>query len=386
MRFAPLIASLLFLIAGGVGSWLFYKESITAKTDRNKALRELNNAKDEFAEHRETVEEWHKVAGTTDSVLLSYVKRSNAKQGTNLLQLVEAADAALTLANGSVRQSVSALSSAHQDALQTLKSIESSRASLENEIQTAHGRWYTTVTKMDATDKSLATEIVNTAEKRNSVIELIRTEEKKWQAARNGMKKEINFKKKQLAKFQEDINPQIDLLEEPDAVVQSAAYAHKFVVLDIGHKQGVRPGMVFVIFRRTREGHLLVKGKVRVSQVEEDYCEAGILELADKIKPIVMGDMAQSPEFPQTLRYCLYGDYGGDRTGGYTREEIGSLVKKSGGILLKQIDITTDVILVGDIAKYKGTDELDKIFSIARDFQIKLLRVPEFLKQLELKK
>jgi len=386
VKAVPLIACLVFVVAGGVGSWLFYKESLAAKTEKNKAARELKSAKEWLADSMEELEAWQKTAGTTYDVLLSYVKRSGAEQGTNLIQLIEATDAAVTMANGALNQSLSALSSAHQAAIGALKDIENSRSSLESEIQTTHSKWHGTVAKMDATDKSLATEIVNISEKRNSIMELVRTEEKKWQAARLAMKKEIDFKQKQLAKFQEDINPQIDLLEEPDATVQSAAFAHKFVVLDIGHRQGVRPGMIFVIFRRTREGHLLIKGKVRVSQVEEDYCEAGIIELKDRLKPIVTGDMAQSPEFPQTLRYCLYGDFGGDKTEGYTKEEIASLVEKAGGILLDKIDITTDVILVGDISKYKGTDELDRILSTAKEFQIQLLRVPKFLKQLELRK
>jgi len=382
-----LVMCVVFFIGGVAGAFIYFKECGRLEPERIKAQRSYNGAVEALSSGRKKVVDWRAIAGTSYDVLRgNYLTAERAAAGKNIISTLNELDGKISSAQASANSNNSRLNSAHTSAVSTTKALKGVRESLESSIERVYGEWYSTFYAMDATDKKLATERINASEKLKEVSELVRAEQKKWEIARETMRGEINYKKRQLAKFQEDINPQVDLLADPDAVVQSAAFAHQFVVLDIGLKQGVQPGMIFIIFRRTREGHLLVKGKVRVSEVHDYYCEAGIIELVDKLKPIIKGDMAQSPEFPQTLRYFLYGEYNKSETEGYTKAEIGRLVEKAGGIVLDHVDISTDVLLIGDISKLRGTEEFDRILNTAKDFQILLLRVPAFLRKLELRK
>ena len=82
------------------------------------------------------------------------------------------------------------------------------------------------------------------------------------------------------------------------------------------------------------------------------------------------------------MRYYFFGDFAGAETLGYSASDLTELVKQSGGLALNKLDITTDVVLLGDISRLRNTEEFSSMLKTAREFHTKLMRVPQFLQEL----
>jgi len=381
----PLVACIIVIIGSGVGAWFMYDANLELVTKLGQAVSNRNASEKALAEAEGELAQWKALAGAPRKFLLdSYVNAANFGAGDE-----KTLRAVIALRKAERDRALAELSSlrkrrdeAASNVQGTYRTLGSSAKDLNRQIVSSIGRWFTLAGELDVAVKRLANDIVNSAEESKRANETFRKERSKWKLDKAKLSEDMKFMTTQLTKFQEDLNPQVHLLDEPDAVVISADFGRSFVVLNIGHNQGAKPGMVFVIFRKTSEGHILQKGSVRISTVHDDYSEAGILE-AEKAHPIIQGDFAQSPEFPQRLKYFLYGEFGVAATHDYTRDEIKKLVVGSGGIVAKDIDITVDVVILGDIAKVEVSEEFVRVLSIAREFQIKLMRVPVFIQELK---
>jgi len=378
----PLIVCIIFLAGGLFGTYQFYDLHIQLTTKLGQASNEVKKAGDAAVSAEEDLEGWQALSGAPRVFMEKLVAdaRLEGQDATTRSLIVlrtnqrDKANADLTSVTQRRDEAIAAAKSAYQN-------LRSTESRLKSEITSTLEQWIEIVRKIDADAKRMASDVVNEAEKYKQLNDTIRKEHAGWDDEKGRLKEDTEFMTVQLSRLQEDINPQIDLLAEPDAVVITSEYGKQFVVLNIGHNQGAKAGMVFTVFRRTSEGHLLDKGKVRVSTVHDDYCEAGILE-SKKLFPIIAGDYAQSAEFPQRLRYYFYGDYGGDETLGYAAEELGQLAEATGGLVLSRVDITTDIVVLGDIARLRDTDEFAEVLKVAREFQIKIMRVRKFLREL----
>ena len=379
----PWVICVVFILAGLIGTYLFYSEQIQNSTKLALARTDLEKTTAALAGVQADLDSWQKTGGAPKSFLADVIKEAKLEgQDATMKALIplrtgqkDKSDADLAALLKSRDEAIAAA----KEAYQTLQSTETS---VNGQIGEALNQSLEISRRIDTDAKRLAGEVFSETEKAKQLNQTVAKERAGWKSQTATLKSDTEFMKSQLARLQEESNPKIDLLSEPDATVSLADYGRRFVVLDIGRKQGVKKGMVFTVYRKTAEGQLLVKGRVIANQIYDDYCEAGIGENKKQDVPIISGDLAQSPEFPQRLRYYFFGDFAGAETLGYSASDLTELVKQSGGLALNKLDITTDVVLLGDISRLRNTEEFSSMLKTAREFHTKLMRVPQFLQEL----
>ena len=373
----------MLILAGLIGAYLFSSEQIQNTTKLAQAKTDVDKATTALGGLQTDLENWQKAGGAPRTFLADQIKEAKLEgQDATVKALIALRAGQKDKSEADLAGLMKSRDEGIAAAKEAYKNLQSTETGVSGQVSEALTQSLEISRRIDTDAKRMAGEAVTEAEKFKQLNQTVMKERENWKNQRETLQKDTEFMKSQLARLQEESNPRIDLLGEPDASVISADYGRRFVVLDIGHNQGVKKGMVFTIFRKTAEGQLLTKGKVTVNRIFDDYCEAGISEDKRKSVPIIDGDLAQSPEFPQRLRYYFLGDFGGQEALGNSADELAEMVKKSGGLVLNKLDITTDVVLLGDISRIRATEEFSAALKTAKEFQIKLMRVPRFLQEL----
>ncbi len=217
-----------------------------------------------------------------------------------------------------------------------------------------------------------------------------------------------------------DLSRRIDLLtnadfEEADAVVISTDQAARFVRLNVGTADGIRPLTKFNVFPKTalEKGGVKAKASVQVVQtLEEHVCQARILS-DDNNNPIEPGDVVFTPLWRpgDIYRYAL--DYRPDINGDGVSDlgEVYNAIQISGGEVVAYIDdqgvvhgkITPDVFRLittdetiderlaksGDMSeerKAKLVEEREAFVNSAEENGVRSLRLSDLLVQLGYKR
>ena len=222
------------------------------------------------------------------------------------------------------------------------------------------------------------------------------------------------------AEINMDLSRRIDLLtnadfEEADAVVISTDQAGRFVRLNVGTADGIRPLTKFNVFPKTalEKGGVKAKASVQVVQtLEEHVCQARIIS-DDNNNPIEPGDVVFTPLWRpgDIYRYAL--DYRLDINGDGVSDlgEIYNAIQISGGEVAAYIDdqgvvhgkITPDLFRLivtdepidergaaaGDMSeedKAKWVDDQASFVNSAKENGVRTMRLSDLLVQLGYKR
>ena len=154
-----------------------------------------------------------------------------------------------------------------------------------------------------------------------------------------------------LAEINMDLSRRIDLLtnadfDVADATVISVDQVGKFVRLDVGQKDGVRPLTKFNVFPKDAliRGGVKAKASVQVTRaLDDEVCEAKILS-DDQNNPIQPGDLVFTPlwrpgeVYQYALDFRLFITNLADKRGVSDLDEIYRAIQLSGGEVVAYID------------------------------------------------
>lgn len=136
---------------------------------------------------------------------------------------------------------------------------------------------------------------------------------------------------------------------EPEAVdgrVLEVAGRGGIAFLDIGGRDGLKPGTRFEVLRRSPSGQLEPRGFVTVEEVESDLSMASLEGEADVFDPMLPGDVVRAPHFDRNedTRYFLLGDFPLTMS----REFIEQRLQDLGASVDDDLTVATDVLVLGN--------------------------------------
>lgn len=172
---------------------------------------------------------------------------------------------------------------------------------------------------------------------------------------------EVARKDKQIADLQEKIaltrpegfDPQ-QILKKADGQVLRSVPGSEILFLNIGSRDGVRPGLTFEIFsafgERTDE-EFRGKASVEVTAVTDTTAEARVTRQSPG-RPIVEGDVAVNIAYERNRKpkFVVRGDFDLNYDGTIDwdgADRVHSIIREWGGQIVDRVDETTDFVVIG---------------------------------------
>lgn len=132
--------------------------------------------------------------------------------------------------------------------------------------------------------------------------------------------------------------------ELPDGEVLSVSASLPLAWVDLGAQDRIARGMRFEV-RSARPGASAVKALAEVTRVEANRAEVHILDVADELDPVTVGDVIVNPLYDATggRNAVLVGRF----TGKYNEEDLVALLKRMGIHVQEDVGVTTHFLIVG---------------------------------------
>jgi hypothetical protein len=182
----------------------------------------------------------------------------------------------------------------------------------------------------------------------------------------------------------------------PSGRVLQCDWQTKKVVIDLGDKDHVFPGLDFDVYTFDKDGRWIVKGKIEVQQVLADTSLALLIE-SDPHSTIVAGDAVQTPflPVPRKQKFVIAGFIPPGAV--YNKGQLASLIRLNGGEVQPTVDLYTDVLILGETAP-AGVTEMEKTVAgeamtdaekgrieaeLAREISVDVVDYREFLQGLQ---
>ncbi len=176
---------------------------------------------------------------------------------------------------------------------------------------------------------------------------------------------ELENRKDQIERLKKIPKP-ITAIFEFDGEVLNSNTKLRVATINLGAKEGVRPGFLFEIYPPGVPSEDKVKAKVEVKKVHDNTSTVRILEekLTD---PILSSDQIYSPFYNPRKRemFTLIGDFESP----FTEERVTKLVKEHGGTPSREILDETDYVVLGK--NYEHDDNYEKAVQLG----IEVLRI-----------
>ncbi|NRA40065.1 MAG: hypothetical protein HRU15_18115 [Planctomycetes bacterium] len=132
---------------------------------------------------------------------------------------------------------------------------------------------------------------------------------------------------------------------ESDGRLLQTGLDFDFIIVNIGRKEGVLPGMRFDIFNYER-GTYVTKGRCEVIKVDETISTCRVVHIIDKRKnPISTGDHIGNPIFDTTSpkSFFLAGEFKI-----FNKEDIARFIVKGGGVIYDKLQPGVDFLIAGE--------------------------------------
>lgn len=132
------------------------------------------------------------------------------------------------------------------------------------------------------------------------------------------------------------------------------------VVVDVGERERVFPGLVFEVYYFDRNGMRAVKGKLEIMTVLGATSVCNVVE-SDTRNPIIAGDMIGTRMLPVRpgQKFVIAGFISPDAP--YDEEKLKAIIQLNGGIIQDSVGLTTDCLVLGETSGQElGLADLDK--------------------------
>ena len=158
-------------------------------------------------------------------------------------------------------------------------------------------------------------------------------------------------------------------LDADGAIAETAANE---VIINIGNKDKVFPGLLFAVFNHDK-GRYVAKGMIETIEVRDTIAVCRILRQDDvKLHPIGRGDLIGNPVFdsrhPKT--FFVAGEFKR-----YNKEDIEQFIRATGGLVAKVLGPDCDFLVAGERSEREQAS--------ARQFQILALKEDDALSFLQ---
>jgi len=143
--------------------------------------------------------------------------------------------------------------------------------------------------------------------------------------------------------------------------------------IDIGRKNNLHTGIVFRVFHEGKGGKKFLKGSVEVLKVMEETSEVRIIEEADSLNPIIVGDKISSPFYDPRARPVFV--FAGNQLESkeVTRDYLELKMKGYGALIRDHVDINTDFLVA------MKNFEVSSEYEAARELGVTIIRERDLL-------
>ena len=152
-----------------------------------------------------------------------------------------------------------------------------------------------------------------------------------------------------ISQLEDDIRKLLELelkvMTEIDADGRIVETAPNQVIIDIGTKEKVFPGLIFAVFNH-ENGHYVPKGRVETIEARDGIAVCRILAQDNiKLYPIGRGDLVGNPIFDtkQAKTFYVAGEFKR-----YNKEDIEQFIRATGGVVAKTLGPNCDFLVSGD--------------------------------------
>ncbi len=156
-------------------------------------------------------------------------------------------------------------------------------------------------------------------------------------------------------------------LEADGQILQVASHNH-FVVINIGKRDRVFPGLILEVFQH-EQGRYVEKGRLEVIDVQDQVSSCRITrELKPNERPISIGDFVANPVFDvkATKVFVLAGEFKQFNT-----DNLASFIRASGGEVREKLSPGVDFLIAGDRS--------DRQQDAAREYQVQAMTEAQLL-------
>ncbi|MBI2923248.1 MAG: hypothetical protein HYY18_19505 [Planctomycetes bacterium] len=200
----------------------------------------------------------------------------------------------------------------------------------------------------------LQTEDVRRYELRKSNLE---AEDRKLVDARTAAEKQMKDELLDLANQYNRIETQLKELVKQEAVFFDLTVAQGKIVdphqdehyafITLGQGDRLVRGLKFMVFVREAGGNVRWKGQVEVKDVYERSAKVSIVETADRMDPIINGDLIFNPLYNprRPVKVAFAGDFAKTR---YMKEAATARIRNIGSIVQDAVSDETDFVIVGE--------------------------------------
>ncbi|MCD4824793.1 MAG: hypothetical protein K8S55_09300 [Phycisphaerae bacterium] len=146
--------------------------------------------------------------------------------------------------------------------------------------------------------------------------------------------------------------PQVEVVNKNDGKVFKVDSNAGICYIDLGTKDGVRPGMTFAVYGRESDNKEDTKGQIRVITAKDNLSECKIVKQKGT-QPIVGNDNVANLAFSaaRTFVFVVFGEFDLNNDGSPSkagRTEIIRAIKRFGGKVADDVDFKTDYVVIGE--------------------------------------
>ena len=169
------------------------------------------------------------------------------------------------------------------------------------------------------------------------------------------------------------------LPDAPDGKLLSVGAGGSIAFIDIGRRNGLRPGTRFEVLRKADNGELVkAGGMVEVRELQDNISMVGVMGEPNPLDPMLPGDLVRNPHFDRTrvMHHYLLGDFPLTLSKEFVTARLGEL----GAAVDDTLGTQTDVLVLGDRplgeADAKDLTETDE-YKLADKLGMRIIRLEE---------
>jgi hypothetical protein len=167
--------------------------------------------------------------------------------------------------------------------------------------------------------------------------------------------------------------------DAPDGKLLSVGAGGSIGFIDIGRRNGLRPGTRFEVLRPAENGELVnAAGMVEVRELQDNIAMVGIMGEPNMLDPMLPGDQVRNPHFDRTrvMHHYLLGEFPLNLSKEFVTARLGEL----GAAVDETLGTQTDVLVLGerplgeaDAKDLTATDE----YKLADKLGMRIIRLTE---------
>jgi hypothetical protein len=274
---------------------------------------------------------------TTSSVF------ATAKSADTMNQLIEAMKTKRDELAGRISQLEADLTTAREQKTAAEERLASVTREKDGEIDRLNSEKLAEQRKVERTVENYENQLASAQEQTRRAQDARRRAEQEAQDKVKGMQKEIDIRDVRLQIAQDKLRI-LDGPQGPDGEILASSERTGLAWINRGARDMIKKGLTFRVLERTKDGYKF-KSNAVVTRVEDDRSEVRILNLVDRLNPVVQGDVIANDLYTPELKrnILLVGRF----VTPLTKSEIRSKLEAMGNTVFDKFSPSVDLVIVG---------------------------------------